>query len=106
MKQYSTSEINDCLSKSQTNQSFSRRDGSPFINLLMCAPLYDNRGVVRYFIGAQVDVSGLVEDGKGIESFEKLLMEERQREEGQFLRRGYHKRSFKDLRGIRANAFL
>ena len=51
------------------------------MNLLMCAPLYDNRGSVRYFIGAQVDVSGLIEDGRGIESFEKLLMEERQREE-------------------------
>lgn len=46
----------------------------------MCAPLYDNRGVVRYFIGAQVDVSGLIEEGRGVESFEKLLAEERQRD--------------------------
>ncbi|KAK2591194.1 hypothetical protein QQS21_011128 [Conoideocrella luteorostrata] len=36
-----------------------RRDGSPFMNLVMIAPLYDSRGVIRYFIGAQVDVSGL-----------------------------------------------
>lgn len=51
----------------------SRRDGSPFMNLLMMAPLYDNRGSVRYFLGAQVDVSGLVEDGRGLETFAKYL---------------------------------
>lgn len=53
----------------------SRRDGSPFLNLLMIAPLYDNRGSVRYFIGAQVDVTKLVENGRGIDSFERLLAE-------------------------------
>ncbi|MCJ1245055.1 hypothetical protein MMC30_002256 [Trapelia coarctata] len=52
-----------------------RRDGSPFLNLLMIAPLFDNRGSVRYFIGAQVDVTRLVEDGRGIDSFERLLAE-------------------------------
>ncbi|MCJ1475944.1 hypothetical protein MMC13_004608 [Lambiella insularis] len=59
----------------------SRRDGSPFLNLLMVAPLFDNRGRVRYFIGAQVDVTGLVEDGKGIDSFERLLAEDRAKSE-------------------------
>jgi hypothetical protein len=52
---------------------FSRRDGSPFVNLLMCAPLYDDKGIVRYFIGAQVDVTSLVEDGRGVESFRNFL---------------------------------
>jgi hypothetical protein len=50
-----------------------RRDGSPFMNLLMVAPLYDSRGTVRYFIGAQVDVSGLVKECTGLESFERLV---------------------------------
>jgi len=59
----------------------SRRDGSPFLNLLMTAPLYDNRGSVRYFIGAQVDVTKLVENGRGIDSFERLLAEENVKEE-------------------------
>ncbi|KAL8849915.1 MAG: hypothetical protein Q9221_005134 [Calogaya cf. arnoldii] len=54
-----------------------RRDGSPFINLVMTAPLYDNKGVVRYFIGAQVDISGLVEEGRGLDSFERYLAESR-----------------------------
>ena len=54
-----------------------RRDGTPFMNLLLTAPLYDNRGSVRYFIGAQVDVSGLVEDGRGLDSFAQLLSESR-----------------------------
>lgn len=53
-----------------------RRDGSPFMNLLMVSPLYDSRGVVRYHLGAQVDVSGLVTDCSGLESLSKLLNRE------------------------------
>ncbi|RDW88503.1 hypothetical protein BP6252_00535 [Coleophoma cylindrospora] len=55
-----------------------RRDGTPFVNLLMCAPLYDDKGAIRYFIGAQVDVTGLVEEGRGIESFRMLLQNDEQ----------------------------
>ncbi|KAI9743663.1 MAG: hypothetical protein M1818_002979 [Claussenomyces sp. TS43310] len=50
-----------------------RRDGTPFINLLMCTPLLDDQGQVRYFLGAQVDVTRLVQEGRGIESFRALL---------------------------------
>ncbi len=50
-----------------------RRDGAPFMNLLMCAPLFDSRGKVRYFIGAQVDVSGLAKDCVGLESLQRLV---------------------------------
>lgn len=39
----------------------------------MMAPLLDDIGHVKYFIGAQVDVSGLIEQGRGIESFRALL---------------------------------
>ncbi|ORY71161.1 uncharacterized protein BCR38DRAFT_329200 [Pseudomassariella vexata] len=53
-----------------------RRDGSPFMNLLMIAPLYDSRGIVRYHIGAQVDVSGLVKECSGLESLERLMARE------------------------------
>ena len=45
----------------------------------MCAPLYDDKGIVRYFIGAQVDVTGLIEDGRGIESFRALLQQEEEK---------------------------
>lgn len=61
----------------------SRRDGSPFMNLVMVAPLYDNRGIVRYFIGAQIDVSGLIEDGRGLDSFERTLQEGKSRQRNQ-----------------------
>ena len=54
-----------------------RRDGTPFMNLLMIAPLYDNKGQVRYFLGCQIDVSPLVEGGKGLESFATLLAQDR-----------------------------
>ena len=51
----------------------SRRDGSPFMNLLMIAPLHDSRGIIRYYIGAQVDVSGLVKEGTDLEAYQRLM---------------------------------
>ncbi|MCJ1466067.1 hypothetical protein MMC07_004686 [Pseudocyphellaria aurata] len=51
-----------------------RRDGSPFMNLLMIAPLCDSRGKIRYHIGAQVDVSGLVKDCTDLESLQRLVL--------------------------------
>jgi hypothetical protein len=50
-----------------------RRDGSPFMNLLLIAPLSDSRGTIRYFIGAQVDVSGLVKDFSSLPSLNTLI---------------------------------
>ncbi|KAI5778775.1 hypothetical protein EDC01DRAFT_756590 [Geopyxis carbonaria] len=49
-----------------------RRDGSAFVNLLMVAPLRDGKGEVRYFVGAQVDVTQLVVDGIGLQSLKDL----------------------------------
>ncbi|KAH0843299.1 non-specific serine/threonine protein kinase [Fonsecaea pedrosoi] len=61
-----------------------RRDGRAFINLLMIAPLHDDKGNVKYHIGAQVDVTGMVERGKGFEGLKRYLttreMERRERE--------------------------
>ncbi|KAL6715708.1 hypothetical protein ACLMJK_006669 [Lecanora helva] len=54
----------------------SRRDGSPFMNMLMIAPLCDSRGKIRYFIGAQVDVSGLIKDCTDLESLQQLVARE------------------------------
>lgn len=42
----------------------------------MQAPLLDSRGNLRYFIGAQVDVSGLVKDAADLEAFQRMLDEE------------------------------
>ena len=47
------------------------------MNLLMIAPLYDNKGAVRYFLGCQIDVSSLIENGHGMESFAQLLAQDR-----------------------------
>lgn len=55
-----------------------RRDGSPFCNLLMCAPLRDSRGNLRYFIGAQVDVSNLVKECTGLEGVQRVLADKHQ----------------------------
>ncbi|KAJ9653251.1 hypothetical protein H2198_007554 [Neophaeococcomyces mojaviensis] len=57
-----------------------RRDGRPFINVLMIAPLHDNNGKVKYHIGAQVDVTGLVEGGRALDGFQRYL---NRRNEGQ-----------------------
>lgn len=43
------------------------------MNLLLTAPLCDSRGKIRYFIGAQVDVSGLVKECAEMESLQRLL---------------------------------
>jgi hypothetical protein len=39
----------------------------------MMAPLMDHHGETRYFIGAQIDISHLIEGGKSLESFKQLL---------------------------------
>ncbi|KAK8018569.1 hypothetical protein PG991_007759 [Apiospora marii] len=58
-----------------------RRDGSPFMNLVMLAPLYDSRGVIRYFIGAQVDVSGLAKQSYDLDALKRLIDDETRRED-------------------------
>lgn len=40
----------------------------------MIAPLCDSRGKIRYHIGAQVDVSGLVKDCTDLESLQRLVL--------------------------------
>ena len=54
-----------------------RRDGSPFLNLIMHAPLCDNSGKVRYFLGAQVDVTDVFMRGKELPSLQRLLKKQR-----------------------------
>ncbi|KAF2197005.1 hypothetical protein GQ43DRAFT_435527 [Delitschia confertaspora ATCC 74209] len=50
-----------------------RRDGSPFMNLLTLSPLLDSQGKLRYYIGAQVDVSSLVKDCTELPAFRAML---------------------------------
>ncbi|EME83062.1 uncharacterized protein MYCFIDRAFT_153732 [Pseudocercospora fijiensis CIRAD86] len=58
-----------------------RRDGSPFLSLVMNAHLIDSRGKLRYFLGAQVDVSGLLKNCSGLDSLTRLVERQRQKEE-------------------------
>lgn len=44
------------------------------MNLLQMAPLCDSRGKIRYFIGAQIDVSGLAMEGAQMESLQSIQM--------------------------------
>ncbi|KAK4508718.1 hypothetical protein PRZ48_002457 [Zasmidium cellare] len=57
-----------------------RRDGSPFLALVMNAQLLDSDGNMRYYLGAQVDVSGLLKNCSGMDSLVKLI--EKGREHG------------------------
>jgi hypothetical protein len=50
------------------------------MNLLMTAPLVDSRGNIRYFIGAQIDVSGLVKDCTELHAFRRMLDQQDGRE--------------------------
>ncbi|KAH9868457.1 hypothetical protein J1614_007529 [Plenodomus biglobosus] len=69
-----------------------RRDGSPFMNLLMTAPLLDSRGNLRYFIGAQIDVSGLVKDGTDLDAFQRMLAQQEDNDD-----QGMQKDEFQEL---------
>lgn len=51
------------------------------MNLLMIAPLCDSRGKIRYHIGAQVDVSGLVKDCTDLESLQRLVVQTQNRQQ-------------------------
>lgn len=70
----------NAFSNSITNVT-SRRDGSPFMNLLQCAPLCDSHGRVKYFVGAQIDVSGLAMEGASMESLMELQSKYRDHDE-------------------------
>ena len=48
----------------------------------MVAPLCDSRGKIRYHIGAQVDVSGLVKDCTDLESLQRLVDREQNQQNG------------------------
>lgn len=68
-----------------------RRDGKPFVNLLMIAPLHDKNGKIKYHIGAQIDVTGLVQGNRALESFQRFLSrraELQSTQQRQSLRRG------------------
>ena len=45
----------------------------------MCAPLYDNYGKIRYFLGAQVDISSMVNEGADLESLQRLIEQKERR---------------------------
>ena len=64
----------------------------------MIAPLYDSRGAVRYFLGAQVDVSGLAKDCVGLESLRRLVEQSAGRDGGEAAPgAGVKKDEFRDL---------
>ncbi len=74
-----------------------RRDGSPFINLLMMAPLMDSRGNVRYYIGAQVDVSNLLKECSNLDGLMHLVEREQDPESAAEDDAANHKDEFQDL---------
>lgn len=51
----------------------SRKDGTPFVNLIMCVPLRDQSGKVRYYLGAQLDITELVNDSTGLTTLKRLM---------------------------------
>jgi len=47
----------------------------------MCAPLYDNSGKIRYFLGAQVDISATVNEGTDLDSLQRMIEQKESRGE-------------------------
>lgn len=67
------------------------------MNLLMCAPLCDSRGTIRYFIGAQVDVSGLVKECSDLESLRRIATKKEATDRGVIIEESAMKDEFQDL---------
>lgn len=67
------------------------------MNMLMIAPLCDSRGKLRYFIGAQVDVSGLVKECTDLDSLQQLIERQRPRGSESGTREAAEKDDFQDL---------
>lgn len=69
------------------------------MNLLMVAPLFDSKGTLRYFIGAQVDVSGLLKDctNTDLEAFSQLVEREDHPEHAAEYENDHHKDEFQNL---------
>lgn len=74
-----------------------RRDGSPFMNLVMMAPLMDSRGNVRYIIGAQVDVSNLVKECSSLDGLMHMVEREQDPEGAAEEDEANRKDEFQDL---------
>lgn len=62
----------------------------------MCAPLYDNSGKIRYFLGAQVDISTTVNEGTDLDSLHRLI-EQKERGDGSDANDGEKKDEFQQL---------
>ena len=54
------------------------------MNLFMCVPLRDQVGSVKYFLGAQLDITGIVKDCTALESLHKVFNTQKPRK-GQML---------------------
>jgi len=64
----------------------------------MVAPLMDSRGRLRYFIGAQVDVSGLAKDCTDLEGLQRMLAKQQQERDGADTgQQTQHKDEFQEL---------
>lgn len=58
------------------NAKFSRKDQSPFINLVMSVPLRDQNGRIRYWLSSHVDVTCLLRDPQHLGSFRAQIHQE------------------------------
>ncbi|MCJ1378672.1 hypothetical protein MMC17_001771 [Xylographa soralifera] len=67
--------IRDAVEGNKEHCESSRRDGSPFLNLLMHAPLYDRSGKLRYFMGAQIDVSNVIDESPELEILQRIMIQ-------------------------------
>ncbi|KAL9115822.1 MAG: hypothetical protein Q9227_000190 [Pyrenula ochraceoflavens] len=78
-----------------------RRDGSPFINLLMQAPLRDLNGRVRYFLGAQIDITGLVRNSLILDGETEQHDDAHPRDDGQTEGKTKFQKTTRELRNLR-----
>ena len=71
------------------------------MNLIMCVPLRDQTNKVRYYLGAQLDITDLVNECTGLSSLSKLVQRQSKRQclvkDGDVLVEDLHEDEFEQL---------
>jgi len=65
-----------------------KKDGTPFLNAVMTAPVYDDEGKLAYFIGSQIEVTEASDDGKSRAKTRFDLLTPRQKEVARLMAQG------------------
>ncbi|VWX49375.1 response regulator transcription factor [Novosphingobium sp. 9U] len=77
-----------------------RRDGSSFLNAVMVAPLFDDEGRLRYFVGSQMEVTEQPGGARAVAAERVAGLTERQRDVLRLAAQGMRNRQIGEMLGV------